>query len=137
MNEYTDASPGEIETAVQSSWQAFTRYRKMNLKDRADFLRTIAKGLQSRSEEIIKIAAGNIEKLVLDLVLAHHRSVIENVLDDNSTLRQRAADVDEEVVLVARLQPDHGLFEPPVEPIPSTPVDCASSSSRPGGVPLP
>ena len=56
MNQYTDASPAEIETAVHSSWQAFTRYRKMNLEQRAGFLRAIAEGLQHESEAIIKTA---------------------------------------------------------------------------------
>src|SRR5215213_9062449 len=56
MNGYIDATPNEIETAVQSSWQAFTLYRKMNLKQRADFLRKIAQGLQQQSERLIKKA---------------------------------------------------------------------------------
>lgn len=56
MNTYRDAAPNEIEAAVQSSWEAFKNYRLLNLKHRADFLRTIAKKLEEKSEEIIKIA---------------------------------------------------------------------------------
>jgi 2,5-dioxopentanoate dehydrogenase len=56
MKKYADASPGEIDAAVQSSWQAFIKYRKMNLKARADFLRSIAAGLQNASTTIINTA---------------------------------------------------------------------------------
>src|SRR5690349_18005954 len=56
MNGYKDATPNEIEAIVQSSWKAFTAYRKLNLKDRANFLRAIAKRLKNNSEPIIKIA---------------------------------------------------------------------------------
>ena len=56
MNGYIDATPTEIEAIVQSSWQAFTKYRKMNLKDRAGFLKAIANRLQNASEQIIKKA---------------------------------------------------------------------------------
>ena len=56
MHEYIDASSGQIEIAVQSSWQAFLKYRKKNLKERAHFLRSIASGLQNNSTAIIETA---------------------------------------------------------------------------------
>ncbi len=51
---YNDASPEQIESTIQNSWQAFLQYRKKNLKERADFLRIIASGLQNNSSTIIK-----------------------------------------------------------------------------------
>jgi len=56
MNKYADASSQQIEIAVQSSWQAFLQYRKKNLKERANFLRAIASGLQNNSSAIIETA---------------------------------------------------------------------------------
>ena len=56
MHEFIDASSEQIEIAVQSSWQAFLKYRKKNLKERAHFLRSIASGLQNNSTAIIETA---------------------------------------------------------------------------------
>ena len=56
MKIYKDASPEEIDAVVQSSWEAFIEYRKKNLKARADFLRSIASGLQNASVDIIRTA---------------------------------------------------------------------------------
>ena len=39
---YTDATAAEVNEAMQRSWKAFRSYRKLTLKQRADFLRKIA-----------------------------------------------------------------------------------------------
>lgn len=64
MPVYNDATPQEIEAAVTSSWNAFLGYKKKNLKERADFLRSIAKGLEKSAEAIIQCAMEetNLEK---------------------------------------------------------------------------
>lgn len=53
---FNDATIEEVENAVQVCWKAFEIYRQRNLKERAEFLRTIALKLQSRSKEIIATA---------------------------------------------------------------------------------
>jgi 2,5-dioxopentanoate dehydrogenase len=64
MPVFTDATSQEIEAAVTSAWNAFLVYKKKNLKERADFLRSIAKGLEKSSEAIIECAMEetNLEK---------------------------------------------------------------------------
>ena len=64
MPVYNDATPQEIEAVVNSSWNTFLVYKKKNLKERADFLRSIAKGLEKSSEAIIQCAVEetNLEK---------------------------------------------------------------------------
>jgi NADP-dependent aldehyde dehydrogenase len=54
---YTDATPQEIDAAMQSSRDAFRIYRQKNLKERADFLRTIAAELEKNSRELIATAS--------------------------------------------------------------------------------
>ena len=56
MISYIDASTKEIDEAVTQSWQAFKEYKKLSLKNRADFLRAIAASLQNSSAVIIKKA---------------------------------------------------------------------------------
>ena len=58
MATYKDATIQEVDAAMQASWQAFQQYRQKNLKERADFLRTIAKELEKRTEVIVKTAMG-------------------------------------------------------------------------------
>jgi alpha-ketoglutaric semialdehyde dehydrogenase len=53
---YTDATPKEVDSAMQRSWQAFRMYRKKTLKERADFMRAIARGLEAKSAELVAIA---------------------------------------------------------------------------------
>ena len=56
MANYKDATIEEVDSALKSSWKAFLKYRKLNLKDRAYFLRTIASGLEAASDDLITIA---------------------------------------------------------------------------------
>lgn len=53
---YQDAGIQEIEEALQDSWNAFKEYRKKNLKERASFLRTIAKEMELVAAELIATA---------------------------------------------------------------------------------
>jgi len=56
--QYKDASAEEIELAMQQTWKAFYIYRKCSLKQRADFMRAIAKELEACGDELIQIAMG-------------------------------------------------------------------------------
>jgi alpha-ketoglutaric semialdehyde dehydrogenase len=53
---YKDATVEEIGKAMQSSWNAFTVYRKKNLEQRALFLHTIALELEKVSTRLIELA---------------------------------------------------------------------------------
>jgi NADP-dependent aldehyde dehydrogenase len=56
MNTYEDATLDQTNAGVEDAWQAFLEYRKKNLKERANFLRTIAVELQNGASSIIKTA---------------------------------------------------------------------------------
>ena len=53
---FKDATTGEINEVMQQSWTAFHVYRKMSLKQRADFMRTIAVELEACGDELIQTA---------------------------------------------------------------------------------
>lgn len=53
---FTDATIPEIETHMQQAWHAFHIYRKMSLKQRADFMRAIAVELENGGDELIHTA---------------------------------------------------------------------------------
>ena len=53
---FKDATTGEINEVMQQSWTAFHVYRKMSLKQRADFMRTIAIELEVCGDELIQTA---------------------------------------------------------------------------------
>ncbi|MDP4264302.1 MAG: aldehyde dehydrogenase (NADP(+)) [Bacteroidota bacterium] len=52
---YTDATQPEIETAMQDAWNAFHAYRKLPLKQRADFMRAIAAEIENLGDELLKV----------------------------------------------------------------------------------
>ena len=54
--EFTDASIEEVNAVMQRAWDAFTIYRKAPLKERARFMRAIAKELDSAGDELIQTA---------------------------------------------------------------------------------
>ena len=54
--EFTDASIEEVNEVMQRAWDAFTIYRKAPLKERARFMRAIAKELDSAGDELIQTA---------------------------------------------------------------------------------
>src|SRR5438105_2243868 len=53
---YQDATLPEINHIMELAWNAFEAYRKLPLKQRAHFMRTIAKELESLGDEVIQIA---------------------------------------------------------------------------------
>lgn len=52
---FTDATPEEIDIIMQQAWNAFHAYRKLPLKQRADFMRAIAKEIENLGDELLKI----------------------------------------------------------------------------------
>ena len=54
INMFKDAASNEIDEVMQQSWNAFHVYRKMSLKQRADFMRTIAIELEACGDELIQ-----------------------------------------------------------------------------------
>jgi 2,5-dioxopentanoate dehydrogenase len=56
MMTYTDNTIEEIDSAMQQAWKAFHVYRKLPLKQRADFMRSIAKEIENLGDELLKVA---------------------------------------------------------------------------------
>lgn len=56
MSAFKDATPSEIDAVMQQAWKAFAVYRKYSLKQRADFMRTIAAELEVSTAELIQTA---------------------------------------------------------------------------------
>ncbi|MGZ8511465.1 MAG: aldehyde dehydrogenase (NADP(+)) [Chitinophagaceae bacterium] len=52
--DFKDATIPEINETMQLAWQAFHKYRKLSLKQRADFMRAIAKELENAGDELIQ-----------------------------------------------------------------------------------
>src|SRR5690242_14877506 len=57
MKTFKDASPEQVNEAMSNSWAAYKEYRKKDLKERAGFLRTIAKEMQEVSSKLIATAS--------------------------------------------------------------------------------
>lgn len=53
---YKDATVQEVDEAVQRSWKAFRQFRKLNLKERAGFLKAIGVELETVSNELVSTA---------------------------------------------------------------------------------
>ncbi|MDB5199085.1 MAG: Aldehyde dehydrogenase [Chitinophagaceae bacterium] len=53
---YNDATYEEIELVMNKAWVAYHQYRKLSLKQRADFMRTIAIELENCGDELIHTA---------------------------------------------------------------------------------
>lgn len=53
---YIDATTGEVNEAMDKSWNAFLQYRKLPLRQRADFLRVVADELNAIGESLIDSA---------------------------------------------------------------------------------
>jgi NADP-dependent aldehyde dehydrogenase len=53
---FKDATTSEIDEVMKQSWTAFHIYRKMSLKQRADFMRAIAVELEACGDELIQTA---------------------------------------------------------------------------------
>ena len=53
--EYKDITTEEIDIVMQQAWKAFHVYRKLSLKQRADFMRAIAKEIENLGDELLEI----------------------------------------------------------------------------------
>lgn len=53
---FKDATPEEINNALQQAWQAFHTYRKCSLKQRAAFMRAIAAAIEALGDDLLKVA---------------------------------------------------------------------------------
>ena len=53
---FKDATTDEINSAMEAAWKAFHEYRKMTLKQRAAFMKTIGEELESQSDDLIQTA---------------------------------------------------------------------------------
>jgi NADP-dependent aldehyde dehydrogenase len=53
---FTDATPEEIDVVMQDAWKAFQVYRKSTLKQRADFMRSIALEIEHLGDELLMVA---------------------------------------------------------------------------------
>ncbi len=56
MTMYNDATIEEVNEVMQHAWKAFHQYRKCSLKQRADFMRAIAKEIEQLGDELLKVA---------------------------------------------------------------------------------
>jgi alpha-ketoglutaric semialdehyde dehydrogenase len=54
---FNDATPEEIDAAMQQAWDAFVIYRKTSLKQRAGFMRAIGAEIEALGDELLKTAA--------------------------------------------------------------------------------
>lgn len=54
---YKDASISEVNKTVEQAWKAFHAYRKCSIKERAAFMRAIAKELEAAGDELLQVAA--------------------------------------------------------------------------------
>lgn len=52
---FTDSSVPEIELAMQNAWRAFHIYRRFSLKERAAFMRAIAREIEALGDELLKV----------------------------------------------------------------------------------
>jgi NADP-dependent aldehyde dehydrogenase len=53
---FKDSTSEEINSVMQQAWNAFHEYRKLSLKQRADFMRAIAKELEDLGDDLIQTA---------------------------------------------------------------------------------
>ncbi len=54
---FKDATAAEIDAVMQKSWEAFHQYRKLSLKQRADFMKAIGAEIEALGDELITLAA--------------------------------------------------------------------------------
>jgi NADP-dependent aldehyde dehydrogenase len=53
---FQDYTIEEIDIVMQQAWKAFHAYRKLSLKQRADFMRAIAREIDNLGDELLKVA---------------------------------------------------------------------------------
>lgn len=55
MNTFNDTTTEDIELIMGQSWNAFLQYRKSSLKQRAAFMRAIAKEIENLGDELLRV----------------------------------------------------------------------------------
>lgn len=53
---FKDTSLEQIDEVMQEAWKAFHQYRKLSLRQRADFMRAVARALENSGDDLIAIA---------------------------------------------------------------------------------
>jgi alpha-ketoglutaric semialdehyde dehydrogenase len=53
---YKDTTAEEIDAVLQKAWKAFHGFRRLSLKQRADFMRAVAQALENSGDELIQTA---------------------------------------------------------------------------------
>src|ERR1044072_49978 len=53
---YQDATIEDINAAMENAWKAFLEYRKFSLRQRANFMRAVAKELENLDDELLQTA---------------------------------------------------------------------------------
>ncbi len=56
LMDFKETQPGEIDNILKKSWSAFHTYRKCSLRERADFMRSIAKEMEAAGDELVQSA---------------------------------------------------------------------------------
>ncbi len=74
---HKDKIPALVDEALRSSWNAFQSFRKKTLKERADFLRTIAETLQLEQEELIITANRETNLSMAQLTMELKRTIFQ------------------------------------------------------------
>jgi alpha-ketoglutaric semialdehyde dehydrogenase len=53
---YTDHSLEEVDQTMQQAWKAFHQFRKVSLKDRANFMRAIGRAIEEADAKLVEVA---------------------------------------------------------------------------------
>lgn len=74
---YKDATVQEVDNALQVSWNAFKEYRRKDLKERAQFLKTVASEMKAVSTELISTASRETNLEEARLTVEFNRTVFQ------------------------------------------------------------
>lgn len=74
---YKDATIQEVNDAMHRSWNAFKEYRKKNLKERAQFLKTVAEEMEAVSAKLISTASSETNLDEARLTVEFNRTVFQ------------------------------------------------------------
>ncbi|HEX2607017.1 MAG TPA: aldehyde dehydrogenase family protein, partial [Flavisolibacter sp.] len=116
---FTDAIPEEIERAVKTSWAAFQKYKLLDLKERAAFLRLIAEKMEARRQPLLEIANREthlpLERLQIEFTRTQFQlTSYAKACEEGTWLDIR---IDTEKNLGTRIQPDLRKMLIPLGPV--------------------
>ena len=74
---YKDATIQDVNDAMYRSWNAFKEYRKKDLKERAQFLNTVAKDMEAVSAKLISTASSETNLDEARLTVEFNRTVFQ------------------------------------------------------------